>query len=191
MSVAALRSREVPARARCGFGSYFNAGTFEDHWVVEYWHERRSAWQLFDAQLDALQVAALKPDFNVLDVPRNRFITGGQAWADCRAGRGDPMAFGIFDMRGQWFIAGDLIRDAAALTNKVMLPWDCWGMMNTYGSNETPIAEADLAFLDRLAELTADPDRHFHELHDLMESDERVRVPDQVFNAIVQRMDTL
>jgi hypothetical protein len=33
MLCAILREREVPARARCGFGAYFNSGKFEDHWV--------------------------------------------------------------------------------------------------------------------------------------------------------------
>jgi transglutaminase-like putative cysteine protease len=30
--VAMLRAQGVPARARSGFGSYFNPGFFEDHW---------------------------------------------------------------------------------------------------------------------------------------------------------------
>src|SRR5688500_4874618 len=34
--VATLRSRNIAARARCGFGTYFNAPFFEDHWVCEY-----------------------------------------------------------------------------------------------------------------------------------------------------------
>jgi len=191
LGVAILRAREIPARARCGFGSYFNAGTFEDHWVVEYWHARRSRWQLFDTQLDKVQLAALKPDFNPLDVPRDRFIIAGQAWTDCRAGRADPSKFGIFDMRGLWFIGGNLIRDVAALTNQVMLPWDVWGMMSKYDKNEAVISQEDLAFLDHLAALTADPDTNEHELKQLMHEDERLRIPDQVTNAVAGRVDTL
>jgi hypothetical protein len=30
-------------------------------------------------------------------------------------------------MRGLWFVAGNLLRDAAALNNMGMLPWDAWG----------------------------------------------------------------
>ena len=33
----------VPARARCGFGAYFEKGKFVDHWVTEYWNEGRKA----------------------------------------------------------------------------------------------------------------------------------------------------
>jgi hypothetical protein len=36
MMVAMLRAQGTPARARCGFGGYFTAGFFEDHWVCEY-----------------------------------------------------------------------------------------------------------------------------------------------------------
>jgi len=39
--VTMLRAQGVPARARCGFGSYFNPGRFEDHWVCEYWDAAR------------------------------------------------------------------------------------------------------------------------------------------------------
>ena len=33
-----LRAAGIPARARCGFGNYFNPGYYEDHWVCEYWN---------------------------------------------------------------------------------------------------------------------------------------------------------
>lgn len=35
---AMLRAKGLPARARCGFGSYFNPGYVDDHWVCEYWN---------------------------------------------------------------------------------------------------------------------------------------------------------
>ena len=44
LHVAMLRAHGVAARARCGFGAYFEKGKFVDHWVTEYWNEsRRSA----------------------------------------------------------------------------------------------------------------------------------------------------
>lgn len=33
--VALLRQQGVPARARCGFATYFTPGRFEDHWLGE------------------------------------------------------------------------------------------------------------------------------------------------------------
>jgi hypothetical protein len=127
--VTMLRTQGVPARARCGFGAYFNPGHFADHWVCEYWNSTEGRWVLVDAQIDALQRATLQPDFDVLDVPRDRFVIAGDAWVQCRAGDADPSTFGIFAMRGLWFIAGNVMRDLAALNNMEMLPWDIWGAM--------------------------------------------------------------
>ena len=62
-----------------------------------------------DAQLDDLMLDVLKPDFDPLDVPRDRFIVGGKAWQLCRCGQADPDAFGIFDMHGLGFVRGDLL----------------------------------------------------------------------------------
>ena len=64
-----------------------------------------------------------------LDVPRDQFLVAGDAWQLCRAGKADPMDFGILDLFGWWMIAGNVVRDLAALNNREMLPWDCWGPM--------------------------------------------------------------
>src|SRR5262249_21429570 len=95
LGTALFRRAGIPARARVGFGAYFNAGTFEDHWVVEYWNG--AAWQLLDAQIDDKQRTLLKLKFDPTDVPRTEFVIAGDAWQRCRSGRADPKAFGIFD----------------------------------------------------------------------------------------------
>jgi hypothetical protein len=182
--VAVLRHQGVPARARCGFGLYFD-GTPVDHWVVEYWDG--AAWKLGDAQLDAVQRAALKLSFDPLDVPRDAFLVAGEAWRRCRAGEADPMTFGIMDMHGLWFVAGNLVRDIAALNNMEMLPWDVWGAMWEPGQEPAP---ETLAVLDAAAPLSLDPDPHFDEIRALYERPEW-RVPARVFNAVAQRVDTV
>ena len=186
--VGMLRAQGLPARARCGFGAYFNSGRFEDHWVCEYWNGAKKRWVLVDAQLDELQQANLKIDFDVRDVPRDRFVIAGDAWARCRAGDADPSAFGIFDMRGLWFIAGNLMRDFAALNKMEMLPWDVWGAMTLPGE---PLQTDRLALFDRLAILTRAPDAAFTELRRLYEADDRLRVPGTVFNALLKRPDAV
>ena len=60
-------------------------------------------------------------------------------------------------MHGLWFVAGNLIRDVAALNNREMLPWDIWGGMRRQDS------ELDLAFFDRLAIVSREPDAHVDE----------------------------
>jgi hypothetical protein len=186
VAAAMLRAQGVPARARVGFGAYFEPGKFLDHWVVEHWSEAQDRWVLTDAQLDGLQRQALKIDFDPLDVPRDRFIIAGDAWAQCRAGKTDASTFGIFDMWGLWFIAGNVMRDFAALNNVEMLPWDCWGADPQ--PNET-LSDAQIALFDRLAALTLEPDGRFAELRGLYASDASLRVPAEVFNAVTQRTE--
>ncbi len=182
LHVAMLRRHGIAARARCGFGAYFQPGRFLDHWVTEYWNEAGRRWLLADAQLDARQRALFGIDFDPLDVPRDQFLVAGRAWELCRAGKADADAFGILDMHGLWFIAGNVIRDAAALNNREMLPWDVWGAMPRADST------IDLPFIDRLAALTREPDGNFDALRAAYE-DERVAVPDTVFNAVLNRPD--
>jgi transglutaminase superfamily protein len=188
--VAILRAQGVPARARCGFGSYFNPGFFEDHWVCEYWNATAGRWALADPQFDQVWCERLHIDHNTLDVPRDRFLVASDAWIECRADANDPAKFGIFrgDMRGLWFIAGDLVRDAAALNKVEMLPWDVWGGM--LRPNEK-LNEDQLVFFDQLAALTSDPDESFDDLRALYATDERVRMPGTVFNAILNRPEQI
>jgi hypothetical protein len=190
LMVAMLRARGVAARARCGFGTYFNPGYFEDHWVCEYWSDAEARWVLVDAQFDETWRAAAGIDHDVLDVPRDRFLVAGEAWARCRAGHADPSKFGIAvgGLRGLWFIAGNVIRDVAALNKIEMLPWDVWGGMP--GTNGTLTPE-QLAFIDELAAFSRTPDAFFEQLRRRYESDDRVRVGGTVFNAVLNRPETV
>ena len=188
LTVALLRRHGVPARGRCGFATYFSPECIVDHWVAEYWNAGRDCWLMVDAQLDELQRSRLKPDFDPLDVPRDRFLVAGEAWRRCRAGEADPAMFGIFDMRGLWFIAGNVIRDVAALDGMEMLPWDCWGAMPR---PDEAIGDERLALLDRLAALSLNPDRNLAELRTLHAADERLRVPGSVYNARTFRQETV
>lgn len=182
LHVGMLRAQGVAARARCGFGAYFEKGKFLDHWVTEYWNQARKQWVLADPQLDIRQRELFKVTFDPLDVPRDRFLVAGDAWQLCRGGKADPADFGILDMFGLWFIASNVIRDVAALNNREMLPWDVWGAMTR---ND---AELDLSFIDRLAALSHAPDEHLDELRAVYR-DKRVAVPGTVFNAVLNRPD--
>jgi hypothetical protein len=182
LHVAMLRRQGVAARARCGFGAYFQSGKFIDHWVTEYWHERDERWVLVDAQLDRQQRELFGIPFDPLDVPRDQFVVAGDAWRLCRDGKADPQAFGVLDMQGLWFVASNVIRDLAALNNREMLPWDVWGAMTEKDS------ELDLPFIDHLAGLSREPDRQVTALRHAY-ADERVAVPSTVLNAVLGRTE--
>lgn len=183
MHVAMLRRQGIPARARCGFAAYFSKGKYVDHWVTEYWNGTHGAWVLFDAQLDAHQRALFRTPFDPADVPRDQFLVGGDGWRLCRAGQADPMDFGILDLFGWWMIAGNVVRDIAALNNREMLPWDCWAPM------PFPDQPPDFALFDRLAVLSHAPDAHFEELRAAYAS--TLAVPPQVMNAVRNRIETV
>jgi hypothetical protein len=170
---AILRHQGVPARARCGFGRYFLPNRYVDHWVCEYWNRDQNRWVLVDAQLDDYQYGKLKVPFSPLDVPRDQFIVAGKAWHLCRTAQADPNAFGIFDMKGLWFVRGNLVRDVAALNNMELLPWDCWGIAET---KEDELSADDFALLDRAAELTCGDVPEFAQVRMLYENDNRLRV---------------
>ena len=119
-----LRWQGVPARARCGFATYFLPDHYEDHWVCEYWNAAQARWIMVDAQLDAFQQQVLQLDFDPLDTPADRFITAGRAYQMCRSGQASPDDFGIFDMHGLGFIQGNVVRDFLALNKVEILPWD-------------------------------------------------------------------
>lgn len=152
MLTAILRHQGIPARARCGFGTYFTPGHYEDHWSCEYWNAEQARWILVDAQLDKLMRDALKPDFDPLDTPRDRFIVGGDAWQLCRSGQANPDDFGIFEWHGIEFVRGDLLRDFLAFSRVEILPWDGgWGYLIELAPEQV---EPIYALMDRVAALT-------------------------------------
>ncbi|MDF3012009.1 MAG: hypothetical protein K0Q78_213 [Cellvibrio sp.] len=169
--LSTLRAKGIPARARCGFGAYFNPG-------------------LVDTQLDEVWQEKLKIDFDILDVPRDRFLVAGDAWAQCRAVEADPSKFGIsfVNLRGLWFVAGNLVRDVAALSKMEMLPWDVWGAQP---KPDEQLNDEQLEFFDKLAALSRDPDASFDELRKLYTEDNNLRVPAKVFNSLLNRAETI
>jgi hypothetical protein len=168
---AMLRHQGVPARARCGFATYFVPDHYEDHWVCEYWQADKGRWVMVDAQIDDFQHEALKIAFDPLDVPPGQFVTGGRAWLMCRAGEADPDKFGIFDMHGIWFVRGDLVRDFLSLNKVEILPWDGgWGFLKDEKDMQAEV-------MDRIARLTLADDTAFEEIRATYKNDSRFHIP--------------
>jgi Transglutaminase-like superfamily len=187
MLVTMLRAKGVPARSRCGFAAYFNPPNFEDHWVCEYWDAQDRRWRLADPQIDDVWRRRLKIGCDTLDLPRTQFLTASEAWRRCRSGEADEQQFGISfaGLRGLWFVAGNVVRDLAALNKMEMAPWDVWG------AQPGPEEKFDLSLFDELAALTRDPDRTFAELRRRYAADDHLRVPPTVFNALNRRPEAI
>jgi hypothetical protein len=169
---ALLRREGIPARARAGFGRYFNSG-WSDHWITERWEGR---WVRDDAQIGPAAHTALGLTFDASDQPPGEFLTGAEAWLLCRAGGADPQEFGIFDMHGLWFVLGDLRLDLAALNKVELLPWDRWG--GDHGPEWEP-TDAELEAIDDLARVIVSDERT-----EIRERYEGLRVPPRIVSIV-------
>lgn len=188
--VAMLRARGIPARARSGFGAYFNPPYYEDHWVCEYWKASENRWALADPQFDQTWCTRLAVRHDILDVPRDRFLVASEAWTRCRTGKADPNRFGIdfVKLRGLWFIAASLIRDVAALNKIEMLPWDIWGAQPR---QDATLDERQLGYFDELAALTLEPDASLERLRERYAGEDGLRVPASVVNGLRNRTESI
>lgn len=186
LSSALLRRAGIPARARCGFATYFEEGKYIDHWVVEYWDPTRNDWRRVDSQLDSTQQEALSLDFDPTDVPPDRFLPAGAAWHLCRGGQADPELFGILEFWGSWFVRSNVVRDLAALNKMELLPWDGWGLM-------TRVDEIGEDTADRVTDEVADAlaAGKWKELRQLYEGNNLLRVPAAVMSYRANAMVTL
>lgn len=173
-AAALCREAGIPARARCGFATYLEAGKYIDHWVLEYWNEEQQRWVMTDAQMDALQRKALQLLFDPLDVSGEYFITGPRAWQMCRQGKADPELFGIFQWWGYDYLRCNLILDINSLLGQPMQPWDMWA-----GYKSLPIEAwtvQDYEAMDELSRLALEVDGDWNALYKFVEENGKVKV---------------
>jgi hypothetical protein len=81
-------------------------------------------------------------------VPRSSFLTAGEAWLDCRAGRSDPERFGHGEVKGAWFLRLNVIRDHFALNGREISAWDDW---RAAAHAKRVVNDDQIDFADRLA----------------------------------------
>lgn len=142
-----LRAKSCAARLRCGFASYFNEH-WEDHWVCEYWDEQTKTWRLSDPQLDEITRAGRPITFDPSDMPRDVFLTAGEAWLRCRTGSESADRFGHGEAKGLWFVMVNVVRDAYACNNREASAWDRW---REAPEERRKLLPEELGWLDDLA----------------------------------------
>jgi hypothetical protein len=182
---ALLRHKGIPARARCGFATYFGPGHYEDHWICEHWSGVDDRWIATDAQLDGLQRRQLGVKFDTLDVAGEQFVSGGRAWAMCRRGESNPDNFGIGDAHGLWIVRGNMLRDLAALNKQEVVPhlvfravglsWDDWPMV---ALPDGDLPARWLQLLDEIGETARLGDSAVQRLQSLFRQNDCLRPPD-------------
>jgi hypothetical protein len=179
LHTAFLRAQGTPARVRCGFGGYFERGKWTDHWITEWWDGDR--WVRHDPQIDDGQRDAFGIDFDAYDQPAGHFLSGAEAWRAARAGEVDAMCFGIFDMWGPAFIAGNVLLDLACLNKVELLPWDSWKGSPPLDPH-APVPADVAPFVDEIAGLVLD-DEH-DALRERYLADARLTVPPTIWSYV-------
>ena len=154
-----LRHQNIPARMRVGFAEYIKPDSpyKGDHWITEYWDEVKSRWMLADA------------DVLLVDIQRDaQFYAAGAAWKLARAG---TVRSDLFRFSGRWkgfpCIRGNLLHDFQALNKMELGVFDYWDDLHTKA--ESALSVDDKTTLDRIAELSADPNDSFKELRALFD----------------------
>jgi hypothetical protein len=167
LTCALFRHRGIPTRVRAGFAGYFHPNTYDDHWIIEYWHVGECRWIRVDPQLDFEQSTSET-------LAAQQYFTGSEAWRACREGHADPNRFNMGgDNWGIGEVRGSVILDIAALNKMEMLPWDAWGRMDDAYSGKTDSAYDD--FLDGVSAVVNAND--FPAIRELYESSGDLRVP--------------
>ena len=124
MLCSILRSKRIPSRLRCGFGSYLESGKFWDHWACEVWEDKENRWILVDPEIgqEERQVYDVPVDLDNTDLKREQFIVADLAWEKCKNKREDLSLFGPHNIgSGLPFIRSNLLLDFAALKASILL----------------------------------------------------------------------
>lgn len=147
LAASAFREKGIPARLRVGFADYIVPDFWEDHWLCE-WHDGRR-WKRLDVEF----AATGEVSFDTLDVPRERFLTAGEAWFRIKGEPDIAPRFGVssLDLGGEWFVAGSLFREIAALRKLELKPWDYWGLSETLPRISDEWSQQSRTTLDQLA----------------------------------------
>lgn len=185
--VSMARAHGIPARIRVGFATYFFCDVKIDHVVAEIWDANERRWRLVDAQIgdnhtDPNDGFRVDPD----DIPRDRFVSAGDAWCDCMAGDDDPKSFTVRPgaqlpmLSGFPYICHNLVLDLAALNKVEMILWDMWGLIGMGFSSRADTVESEVHELfDRVAEATIAARDH-RALSRLFWNEPRLRLPETV-----------
>lgn len=161
-----LKTKGIPSRVRSGFAPYFRKGSW-DHWINQYWNGKR--WVAIDVD------AALEDiDFDVFDMPKDKFDWAADSWIGIREGRLDENNFihgGLF--KGKMPVAWAVFYDFHCLMNNEILYLQQPNFI--YGKFDK-LKEKELKEIDALARLLKEPDKNFFKLKKIWDAKKKFRV---------------
>ena len=176
---AILKAKGIPARVRSGFASYVcldeGAG---DHWITEYYNKEKSSWILVDADMyfDNETLTEYGVDFDLVDIPREKFIFGAEAYLKIRNKEIATDAIYYSSTPRKYGLKGALhalFYDFHSLMNDeiIFLHLPKYIVDKNFELNEEEYIE-----LDNLAKLMLDPDTNFEKLVEIWNTNSKFRI---------------
>ena len=171
---AILKAKGIPSRVRSGFAEYLkHDGIYYDHWITEYYSDIEKRWILVDADN---QWGDSKIDFDLNDIPRNKFMFGANAYLTLRNNKiekekiiyqSDPVTIGLpAAIRGLFY-------DFHCLMNDEII----FDFVPRYVLEKNfNLTEDELIELEELASLMLDPATNFNKLNKIWESKLKYRI---------------
>lgn len=170
---ATLKVKEIPARVRSGFAEYpNNNGIYLDHWITEYYNLESNKWTLVDADCCCND----NVDFDIYNIPKNKFLTAAQVWIDVRKNGFDHLHL------GHAYYGKDKLIEI--LTTALFYDFHCL-MNNEIIYSHYPkylrdknfqLDTHDFVELDELAKLMLEPDKNFDLLYKIWNSEAKFRI---------------
>ena len=175
-----LKAKGFSARVRSGFAAYCNMSSKEagDHWICEYYNDKEKRWILVDADMyfDNDTLLKYNIDFNLLDIPRNKFIFGAEAYLGLRCGKysdneiyyaSSPKTIGIkAALHGLFYDFHSLMNDEIIFLHLPKYILD----------KNFNLTEEELKELDYLASLMLEPDVNFFKLREIWDNNLKYRI---------------
>ena len=177
--VSILKAKGIPARCRSGFTSYVSptdgAG---DHWICEYYDVLENKWKLVDSTMcyDEETLDYFEIDFNLFDIPKDKFIFGAESYLGLRNGKyqtkdifcfSNPFEYGLkAAIRGLFYDFHSLMNNEIIFLHNPKYLKD----------KNFVLTEEEYKELDNLATLMLNPDENFNKLLDIWNSTPKFRI---------------
>lgn len=174
-----LKAKGYSARVRSGFATYIkDDGVNYDHWITEYYDNDKNRWVLVDADEHCFN-----DEFDLNDMPRDKFIFGAEAYLGMRKGKykteeiyydSDPATLGLkASIRGLFYDFHSLMNDEIIFLHLPKYIQD----------KDFILSEEKYKELDNLAELLLNPDENFDKLLEIWNTTTKFRVMSGALNS--------
>lgn len=166
-----LRYRQIPARVRAGFASYFDSEIkYEDHWVCECWDEKEKRWKRVDVQVDGPHRKKYNIQFDTTDVKaEDGYYAAGEVYKLCKEGKANKDDFGYNKWwKGEKSIRGNMLHEFNCLNGIELMPWDLW--CDLFTKKQSELKKEDKQLLDTIAELTIHVEANFAIFYDILKN---------------------